>query len=263
LLEFLAVRDRVQSTDYRPTPADAETARHAYTSLEQGLTADGLDLPSLAGDRLTGDSEQPIPAAGSSGSSIRGRNKFFLPATIGAVIILGIVVGFVLFGRSLGGRTPKDIQRAVDLYASGQRLQAREHFARAATNHPERALPHIYLGRIAREEGDWATAGRELARAAELEPANGVAHRELGAYFLARGQFDAARRSYVRAIARDTSDRPAKGYLGCALIRLGRVQEGMQWIARAGTGDWNNCAPMPQPGGPRAAPYPSPPSAPS
>lgn len=256
LLEFLAVRDRAQSTDYRPTPADADTARQAYSALEQGLVASGLDVPSVGRKDYLGTTSEPTPVGSSQTPTTDSRvqrRKWLFPA-IALVVLAGGVAGFLLFGRSLGGRTPRDVQRGVDLYASRQPLQAREQFARAATTHPKRALPHIYLGRIAREEGDWATAGRELASAVELEPANSVAHRELAAYFLLRGQYDAARRSYVRALAADSGDRLAQGYLGCSLIRLGRMQEGMKWITRAGPGTWNSCVPPMQPGLPQPAP---------
>jgi hypothetical protein len=43
----------------------------------------------------------------------------------------------------------------------------------------------------------------------------------------------------------DSSDKLSQGFLGCSLIRLGRVDEGMRWITRAGPGAWSGCAPQP------------------
>jgi Flp pilus assembly protein TadD len=54
--------------------------------------------------------------------------------------------------------------------------------------------------------------------------------------------FNGARAFYTRAIAVDPADRTAQGYLGCALIQLGRIDEGRRWIQRAGSGTWSSCA---------------------
>jgi hypothetical protein len=40
----------------------------------------------------------------------------------------------------------------------------------------------------------------------------------------------------------DPADRLSQGFLGCSLIRLGRTDEGMRWIQRAGSGTWTSCA---------------------
>ena len=61
---------------------------------------------------------------------------------------------------------------------------------------------------------------------------------------LAIGNNEIARRFYVRAVGLNGNDRAAQGFLGCSLIRLGRIEEGMRFITRAGTGPWSGCVPL-------------------
>jgi Flp pilus assembly protein TadD len=105
----------------------------------------------------------------------------------------------------------------------------------------------VYLGRIAREEGDPVTAARELNTAVTLEPNNAMALREMGAHLLALGNFDLARRFYVRAVQQAPDDRLALGYLACTLNRLGRYEEAQRFAERAGPGEWTGCAAAPTP----------------
>jgi tetratricopeptide (TPR) repeat protein len=144
----------------------------------------------------------------------------------------------------------------VAAYGAGKLEEARTAFEKAAHEHPDQALPHIYLGRIARDQADFAAAGAELRAAIQIDPRSALAQRELGAFFLARGaqfltqgrsdlaeeDFDAARRAYVRALQITPSDTIAQGYLGCALARLGRTTEAASWLTRAGQGPWTACA---------------------
>lgn len=180
---------------------------------------------------------------------------------LGALLILiaiVLVAGGVYWYELRSGSLPSDVQDAVALYEQGQPEAARAAFAQAAREHPELALPHLYLGRLARAEGDFAAAGNELRKAVELEPQSAVALNELGAFFLARGtsfanqgrpdlatsDYNAARRTYVRALQLDPADSAARGYLGCALARLGRTSEATTWLQRAGSGPWSACVPQ-------------------
>ena len=136
---------------------------------------------------------------------------------------------------------------------------ARNAFAEAARNDPKDAEPHIYLGRMARDEGDPNTAVRELQTAIQLEPENALAQREMGSHLLtqAMGQVAAgnlpgaqqslnlARNFYVRAVELNPNDKVAQGWLGCVLVRLGRVDQASGFFSRAGPGDWNRCQPLP------------------
>jgi Flp pilus assembly protein TadD len=73
----------------------------------------------------------------------------------------------------------------------------------------------------------------------------------MGLVLFASRQYDLARRFFVRAVQANPADRATQGYLGCALTRLGRVQEGTNWINKAGTGPWTACVqPVTQPAAP-------------
>jgi len=56
LLDFLAARDRVKRTEYRPTSADIEAARTAYTRLDEGLRAEAAS----AGASTTATAAAPV-----------------------------------------------------------------------------------------------------------------------------------------------------------------------------------------------------------
>ena len=103
-------------------------------------------------------------------------------------------------------------------------------------------MPHVYLSRLAREASDLATANDEAVKAVRLGPNNGPALRELATTLYAMQNFTGARAFYTRAIKADTADHVSQGYLGCSLIQLGRVDEGLRWIQRAGSGTWSTCA---------------------
>ena len=136
---------------------------------------------------------------------------------------------------------------------NGQNETARGNFAKAVKDDPSASTPHVFLARLARNDGDLATARAELDTALRLEPRNTNALREMGLVLFASRQYDLARRFFVRAVTTNPQDRASQGYLGCALMRLGRVQEGTKFINNAGTGAWQNCL---QPATPTAAPPP-------
>jgi cytochrome c-type biogenesis protein CcmH/NrfG len=106
---------------------------------------------------------------------------------------------------------------------------------------PESAIPHVFLARIARTEGDLATARAQLDTSLRLDSRNALALREMGLVLFSSKQYDLARRFLVRAVTVDPADRLSQGYLGCALMRLNRVTEGTNWIRKAGTGSWQAC----------------------
>jgi tetratricopeptide (TPR) repeat protein len=112
--------------------------------------------------------------------------------------------------------------------------------AGATLNDP---MPHVILARSAREANDLATAKREAVKAVELGPANSAALRELASTLFLQQNYNGARTFFTRAVKADPSDRLSQGFLGCSLVRLGRQEEGMRWMQRAGAGSWSTCAP--------------------
>jgi Flp pilus assembly protein TadD len=185
------------------------------------------------------------------------RRGFPLIALIGLLVALGGIGGGIWYFTA--GRSPAALDKGIAAYTAGNRIAARNEFAQAIRDDPKDADPHIYLGRMARDEGDATTAVRELQTAIQLEPNNATAQREMGAHLLAQasGQLtvgnlpgalqslNLSRNFYVRAVQLNPADKSAQGYLGCVLMRLGRVQEANSFWQRAGPGPWTQCQPLP------------------
>ncbi|HET7585397.1 MAG TPA: tetratricopeptide repeat protein [Gemmatimonadaceae bacterium] len=258
LLELLDTRERLDRTDYSPTAQDLDAARAAYHALETGLatSAPTAAAPSAAPTGPTGTplaDAFPEPDVVAPPNLWLRRNARWVAVAAAAAVIIVSVLLFVF----LGG-TARSVRRGVNAYRAGDYAGAQATFAQVAHDHPDNTLAHVYLARLARERHDMETARRELELAARDGANDALVKREAGAYFLTLGQnflatgrpdlaqqqFDNARRYYVDAVRLDPEDLSAQGYLGCALIRLGRPAEGMQWIQRAGPGGWSACAPQ-------------------
>ena len=244
LLDFLAARDRVKRTEYRPTSADIAAAREAYNKLDQGLRSEaasaGANAPATA---ATAPGAATVVTTDALGAPVPARRSRVPWLPIGALLLVLLAAGAAWFFFERGGPGAA-MRRGQEAYNGGRLALARTEFQDAANARPEEAMPHIWLGRVARDQGDFATAGREISRAVQLEPGNYQAHRELGSYFLTVRNYDAARRSFVRALELQPRDRTSLGYLGCSLIRLNRVDEGQRFLTRAGQGPWMACAPQ-------------------
>ena len=158
---------------------------------------------------------------------------------IAAVVVVLGVGGYLLFGRGPGAAD--NVTAGVTAMNNGQLETARGEFAKAVKSAPTAATPHVFLARIARSQGDLATARAELDTALRLEPRNAKALREMGLVLFSSRQYDLARRFFIRAVQADPQDRASQGYLGCTLMRLGRVQEGTNFINKAGNGPWTAC----------------------
>ena len=262
LVEMLAVYERVQRTDYRPNDADIATAHEAYHALEEALSGAEPQSPATyapppASAHVSAPSAESAEPASLS-SAGRRRGPWLLVGAAVSVVIVLVALGTYVYLTRYG--VQGNIRAGIQAYATGQPVVAKLAFTKAAQSDPDLVVPHLYLGRLARDEGDFGTAGNELSKAAQLAPNDVDVQRELGAFFLARGHryeklgrhdlavadFDAARNRYVSAIKLDGNDRSAQGYLGCALIALGRAEEGQRWLTRAGPGGWTSCAPSAQ-----------------
>jgi tetratricopeptide (TPR) repeat protein len=180
--------------------------------------------------------QNALAAADSGG---RGFPWLSLPAWIGiAVVVVLIVGGYLFYGRS---SSSSGLTAGIDAMQNGQRERARGEFAKAVNADPNAPQPHIFLARLAREEGDLATARAQLDTALRLDSKNAIALREMGLVLFASRQYDLARRFFVRAVTANPQDRASQGYLGCAMMRLNRITEGTSWIGKAGTGPWQTC----------------------
>ncbi len=180
--------------------------------------------------------QNALAAADSGG---RGFPWLSLPAWIGiAVVVVLIAGGYLFYGRN---SSSSGLTAGIDAMNNGQRERARGEFAKAVNADPNAPQPHIFLARLAREEGDLATARAQLDTALRLDSKNAVALREMGLVLFASRQYDLARRFFVRAVTANPQDRASQGFLGCAMMRLNRITEGTSWIGKAGTGPWQKC----------------------
>lgn len=241
LMEFLAVRERAGRTDYRPTAADVAAARHGFQELDGALSAPPTGEIPLGAPSVIAPADHTTVVVGE-----RRRAPWAIP--LGAIVLLLLALGGFFAWRSMErGRTDSSVTaEGAQLLQSGRRGEARRAFEDAAREHPEAAGPHIYLGRMSREDGDFIAAAEHLRRAVELEPNNYLAHREMGSHFFARGDFATASRFYQRAVERNPEDKLAMGYLACSLARSGRMDVAVRFFDRAGPGDWSNCDPRRQ-----------------
>jgi tetratricopeptide (TPR) repeat protein len=256
LVEFSAAHERAQRTDYRPTNADIAAARTGYQQLEAALRQERSTPPPHVAASATAAPVAPVADTPVFPGANR-RRGFPLIALIGLLVLLGGIGGAIWYFAA--GRSGGALEEGIAAYTAKNPTAARNAFAEAIRDDPKDADPHIYLGRLAREEGDANTAVRELQTAIQLEPENATAQREMGAHLLAQstGQLNSgnlpgalqslnlARNFYVRAVQLNPSDRNALGYLGCVLMRLGRVQEAGNFMQRAGPGAWTSCQPLP------------------
>jgi tetratricopeptide (TPR) repeat protein len=164
----------------------------------------------------------PPPAAEPTYAAPEGRripsNIWFIIALV--VLLLAAIGGYALFARR--SSPDKQMNEAVSAMQTGRREAARTQFSTIAREHPDLATPHIFLARMAREEGDLITARREVETAIRLNPKDAVALREMGLILFSAGNYDLARRFFVRALTITPDDRASMGYLGCALARLNR-----------------------------------------
>jgi tetratricopeptide (TPR) repeat protein len=297
LLEFAAARDRANRPSYRPTGADVAAARDGFQRLEEALSGGGLTPAAFAAQagytgaavgaaadasaspyapgapRPSPRTVTPVPSVAATGESGAGpaftdRPEGHGPGRVIAMVLgaalVAVVLGFLVMNRGVGGNS-RAMDDAIALYSQGKREAARSAFDKIARDDPSLALPHVYLGRIAREEGDMRSAQSELQMAVRLDPNSNVALREMGSYLLSAGNNELARKFYVRAVQAKPDDKSAQGFLGCALYRLGRTQEATTWLQRAGQGPWSACtvAPPPvagvaNPAAPGTAPYGTP-----
>ena len=257
LVEFSAAHERAQRTDYRPTAADIGAARTGYQQLEAALRQERAAPPPLSSAAAAATAPASAPADVPAFPGAAKRRGFPLIALIAILVALGGIGGGVYYFTA--GRSGGALERGIAAYGAKNAAAARNAFAEAIRDDPNDAEPHIYLGRMAREEGDANTAVRELQAAIQLEPNNATAQREMGAHLLAQSSaqlnagnlpgalqsLNLARNFYVRAVQLNPADKTAQGFLGCVLMRLGRVTEANNFMQRAGPGPWTACQPLP------------------
>jgi tetratricopeptide (TPR) repeat protein len=260
LVAFLTVREQLDRPEYVPTETDVNTARSAFLKLDAGLMAAPASAAAGGSPYAPGATSAPYAApvsatpaapvvASAPGTQpmVRSRRPMWIGLAIALLIVAALAA--VLMSRPDSGQ--KVLDEGVTAYQRNDRPTAAMKFELAARSMPGRALPHVYLSRMAREVGNYTVANQELQLALKAEPQNLEARREYGSLFLAQNNYEMARTWYVHALEVNSGDKSSQGWLGCALMKLNRSQEAMQWLSRAGTGPWSNCQPAaPAPGVP-------------
>ncbi|MBV6522365.1 MAG: hypothetical protein MNPFHGCM_02513 [Gemmatimonadaceae bacterium] len=248
LVEFSASSEKLRETTYAPVWTDIRNAQAAFKQMESLLaqstvqtapvqTPEYADLHAVR--TPTRDLAMPVER------TPERRNVLGLLLMGVAILALCGVGGF--FGWRYFLSADAALRKGIAELEVGRRSEAVRQFDIAMERDSRLAMPHVYAGRIYREDGNMESAMIELRKAIELEPGNALALREMGSYLLATGNFDLARAFYVRALTADTSDRVAMGYLACALARLNRLDEAQRFLDRAGPGSWSACASAPAP----------------
>jgi tetratricopeptide (TPR) repeat protein len=178
------------------------------------------------------------------------------PALLGALALVLLLVGAGGYYALTRARAPQSLEEGIAAYRDGRREAARAAFERAATEQPTLSMPRVYLGRLAREDGDIPRATAYLDSAIRLDTANTVAFREMGQLQLYANRPTLAVSFFRRALERDQTDRVAQGWMGCALTRTGDLALAERFYARAGAGDWTGCRQQPGVGAPAGARQP-------
>ena len=191
LMEFLAARERAGRTEYRPSAADVAAARHGFQELEGALVGPVTGEVNAASAYVAAP---PVDTTTVVVGEHRGRGPMI---GIGLLVLALLAFAGWFAWSSMAGRDDASITaEGAALLRDGQRGSARRAFEDAAREHPRAAGPHIYLGRMAREEGDFTGAYEHLRRAVELDESNYLALREMGSLQFARGDFAGASRFY-------------------------------------------------------------------
>lgn len=223
-----------RTPDYsKPSAPPAAAAGVSGWSASPPLPPPAYSVPPTAGAPMP-----PEPTYAGARSRLPPNLWFIVSVLVLAVALLG---GYMVFARR--SNPDKQMNEAVAAMQGGRREVARTAFAEIARQNPNMATPHVFLSRLAREEGDLGTARRELETAIRLEPANAVALREMGLILFSAGNYELSRRFFIRALTNDPNDKASQGYLGCALARLNRFDEAQRFITRAGPGSWSSCLP--------------------
>jgi tetratricopeptide (TPR) repeat protein len=249
-IELKDARDRTADRPGGPDAMELDAVRGAFDRLERGFLALAMGAPQLADTTdfaaLHAPANLPLPDE----PSYRGHRRGPPPGVIlGAIVAfllgIGTVVAVVRPDWFALGGTPREVERGITAYREGRLAAARAAFEQAAREHPDQALPQVWLGRVARDERDDLSAARAFSRAEKLEPDNPLVHREIGAFHLARGRLMPAAERYVRAVHLDPDDQVAQGWLACTLHRQGRVDVSRSFAQRAGSGAWTACLSSP------------------
>ncbi len=190
--ELAQAADRAAHGDVRAS--DADVGRQAVAELRREVTA-AADSPiqEVAHHAVeTGavqEAPQAVPAARGS------RRPPLIPILI-VLVIAGAIIGLVYWLTHRGGSDAD----AVAAFKEGRLGVAEQQFRSTVQDHPDDVLALLYLARIYRREGRFASADTMLGQAVRYAPDDPDVRRERGHLLMAAGQPSRAATEYERAV---------------------------------------------------------------
>lgn len=190
--ELAQAAERAAHGDVRAS--DADVGRQTVAELRREVTA-AADSPiqEVAHHAVeTGavqEPPQPVPAAR------RGSRPPLVPILI-ALVLIGVVVAIVFALKGRGGGD----QEAMAAFKEGRLGVAEQKFRAVVQDQPDNVLALLYLARIYRREGRFASADTMLGQAVRYAPDDADVRRERGHLLMAAGQPARAALEYERAV---------------------------------------------------------------
>ncbi len=133
---------------------------------------------------------------------------------------------------------------AAVYYETGKTEQARRKAEQALQQDPGRMYAQVILGKIAVDEGDYASAREKFVAATGSEGGaewqRAVAYNQLGRIYAAKGNDNQAVDSYQKASEMAPDMTEAKANRGVVLARMGKVEEAQKVLEQAREADPND-----------------------
>ncbi len=160
----------------------------------------------------------PVYAAQQRSPFATGRRRRTAVRVLTAFVLLTLLC---VTSASASDQTELLYNRGVAAYGTGDDVAARRAFEAVVEQNPADADAHVYLGLIARKQGETENAIASLRRAAELDPDDVATQTVLTETLLLAGQNDAARTQARQALTMAPSDPHLLLYAGIAEYRTG------------------------------------------
>src|SRR5512146_729264 len=189
--ELAQAAERAASGDVRAS--DADVARQAVTELRREVTtAADSPIQEVAHHAVeTGAVQEPVQAV-----RVAGRRRPPLVPVLIVLVLLGAIAAIVWAVR---GRSGSD-EDGVTAFREGRMGVAEQKFRSSLEGHPDDVLALLYLARIYRREGRFASADTMLSEAIRYSPDDPDVRRERGHLLMAAGQPGRAALEYERAV---------------------------------------------------------------
>ncbi|MDB4947941.1 MAG: hypothetical protein JWM27_590 [Gemmatimonadetes bacterium] len=220
--ELTAAARRIGAGD-EATPRDCELALGVADGLDRHLAfrqaPRPLEDPALSREDTLiahGQPEDPVHSVPSP-----GRRPWGLIAA--GALVLALLVGGALWLTTF--RRDGGLAHGEELYRGGQNAAAETEFRAYAERHPDEAMPHVYLARIARQGKRFPDAVRELKAGFAASPQEPRLHTEAGWLLLDTGRPADAVARFRAALSYDNKSVSAWGGLVRALRESGHPDQ--------------------------------------